>query len=101
MRGIRVSQVFQLGQTEVDQFRIAIFRNQNVRRLNIAMENSGFVRCGETVRNSNKNFHYLLPASLLVYPIFQRTTVHKFGNEVFPSFKLSNVMNRKNMWVIE
>ena len=101
-RSVRVGRLLQLGQTKVRQFRVAIFRNQDIRRLDIAVQDSGRVRGRQPVGYAGQHLHRLAPRMFLLFgPGMKCPAVHEFGYQVLPALEITGVVDSQNVRMVE
>jgi len=92
----------QLRQTEIRQFAVPAFADQNVLRLNVAMQDPGVVRCRQTVGYSRQQLHHLAPTPrLCAQPVSQRAAIDVFRYHVLASFEFAGIVDRNNVRVIQ
>ena len=66
------------------------------------MQDAGFVRGGETIRDSDERLDNLVPvAPALLAPVAQRAAVHQLGHEVLPSLELVRIVHGEDVRMIE
>jgi hypothetical protein len=95
--------VGQLREAEIRELRVAAAGEENVRRLDIAVQNVGPVRGRQAVCNTDQQFHALPPTVLqrAHSPIGKRAAVDELGDEVLAAVELACVVHRKNVWMVE
>ena len=59
---------FQFGQAEVRELRVAVLGDQDVGRLDVAMQNARVVRRGQSIGDARQQFHDLPPSRLFAVP---------------------------------
>ncbi len=66
------------------------------------MQNARIVRGGESVGHAHQQFDNLPPiAPLGFHPIAERSSIHKFGNQILAGVYLSGIVNSEDVRVIE
>ena len=91
-----------LGQTKVRQLGIAVPRNQNVLRLDVAMQDAGVVRRRERVRHASQQFDDLAPCPRFgSSPRAERSTIDELGHQVVAALELGGLVDRDNVGMIE
>jgi hypothetical protein len=92
----------ELGQAEVEDFGAAIFGDENIFRLQVAMDDSFFVRCGQSVRNLQRvveSLAYSNRAAAQTVP--QSFSFEQFGDNVRRAFIRADVEDRQNVGMIQ
>ena len=106
LRGSRVRAAVgileKLGQSEIGQFRVAVFRHQNVLGLDVPMDDTGRVCSPETISDSDEEIDDLPRRPLFhVCPVSERASVEELRDEILTAFEFADVVNRQNVRVVE
>src|SRR4051794_17335995 len=92
----------QLGQAEIQNLRLPAFGDENVSRLNIAMNNALAVSGIESVGHLSRQFKQLLKGNRAAcQTLFQGLSSHEFHGDEAVAVLLGNIVNSANIGVIE
>jgi len=66
------------------------------------MQDSGFVRGGEAIRDANQQLEDLAPAAIRrAEPVAQRPAFDELGHEILPAVDLAGIMNGEDVRMIQ
>src|SRR4029077_19490498 len=92
----------QLRETEVGELRIATLGDKNIVRLDVAVQDAGRVRSGQSIGNADEHVDDLFPGSRLVmHPVLQRTAIDELGHQVLSAVDLTAFEDGEDMRMIE
>jgi hypothetical protein len=101
-RRFAVERLEQLRQAEISQLRVAVLRDKDVLRFDVAVDEAGRVRGRQPVGHADQKVDDLAPrARPGPRPCLERATVDKLCDEVLAAIHLADVVDRKDMRVIE
>jgi len=90
------------GQAEIENFQATVARNENVFRLEVAVNNPLLVQGGETVGELRGNVLWLCgPACRLKECLAESFAFEEFGNDVVDACSLADVVNPDDVGMIQ
>ena len=79
-----------------------MLRNQDIGRLDIAVQDSGGVRGRQSVGYAGQQLHRLTPPALLLFgPRLECPAVHELGHQVLPALEIASVVDGQDVRVVE
>ena len=98
----RVAGLIQLRETEVGELGVAALGDQNVFRLDVAMQDARRMRDGQTVGHADQELHDLPPRPpALSGPILQRAAVHVLDDQILTTVFGAGFEHRQDVWMVE
>ena len=92
----------QFRQAEIGQLGVAALRDQNVLGLDVAVQNAGLVRRGESVGDAGQQLDDLAPAARRSScPIPERAAVDELGDQILTALELARIVHGENVRMIE
>jgi hypothetical protein len=94
--------LFQFGQAKVGEFRITAPGDQDILRLDIAMQDPGLMRRGESVGDAGEQFDDVPPRSLFgAAPGAERPAIDILGDQILTSLMLAHVVDGDDVGMVE
>ena len=88
-------------QPEIRELRVAVARDQDVLRLDVAMHDLRFVGGGETVGDTDEHLDDLTPGVALMGPLPQRTAIDELGDQVLAILIVARVVYGDDVGMIQ
>jgi hypothetical protein len=100
--GLRIGTLLKFGQAEIGQLCISVSADQDILRLDIAVQDSGRVSGGKTVSDAREEFYDLPPAGFFrTNPVAECAAVHELSYQILMAFKIAGVVNGNDVWMIK
>src|SRR6185295_11095244 len=94
--------LLELGQSEVRELGISVLRDENVLRLDVAVEDACSMGGGQSVGNPDEQLEDLPPVSLAAEsPIVECAAIDQFRREVLAPLKFACIVNGQNMRMVQ
>ena len=92
----------ELGQTKVGQLGVAMLRDEDVVRLDVAVNDPGLMSRGEAVGHADEQVNDLPPGTRLRrMPLPECASVNELGDEVLAALVFADVVDRQDVWMVE
>ena len=94
--------LWSFGDTEIGQIRMTILREQDILRLHVTMHQPRIVRYVQRSGDLAEDVDRVLRRKpSLVHPLAQRRPLDETHCQIEPPFRLSRVVDRNNIWMIQ